>query len=172
MAHDFEDFSSIEDLDDGELRQLVRDRLAENPDLDVDDIRVEVSNGTIRLEGRVGTESELRIAEHVVTDVIGATDVENALIVDEIRRFESPEDAEDHVVAESASAGTLYGEMPPQESDEAFEARGDENLQERMYGTTNMQDAIAHGTAYEPPDTPTAEGIGGAGSDENQGEAH
>ncbi|MBV9878958.1 MAG: BON domain-containing protein [Gemmatirosa sp.] len=161
MARDYEDFSSIDDLDDDELRQLVRDRLAEHPDIDIDDITVEVSDGTVRLEGRVGSESELRIAEHVVTDLVGATDVENALVVDANRRAESPEDVEEHIAMESAAAGTMLGEMPPQESDEVDEARGDEDLDERMFGTTDVHDAIAHGTSYSPPESPTPEGIGG-----------
>src|SRR5829696_7233441 len=116
MARDYEDFSSIEDLDDDELKQLVRDRLAEHPDLDIDDITVEVADGTIRLEGRVGTEAELRMAEHVVTDLVGATDVENALVVDPVRRAETPMDVEEHIAAEAQTAGTIYGELPPQDS--------------------------------------------------------
>jgi len=168
MARDYEDFSSIDDLDDDELKQLVRDRLAEHPDLDIDDFTVEVSDGTIRLEGRVGTEAELRMAEHVVTDLVGAADVENALVVDPVRRAETPQDVEDHIAMEAQSAGTIYGEMPPQESDEVHEARGDENLDERMFGTTSVQDAIAHGTAYIPPESPTPEGL--RGTDAGPGE--
>jgi hypothetical protein len=42
--------------------------------------------------------------------------------------------------------------MPPQETDEVHQNRGDESLDERMFGTTDVQDAIAHGTAYIPPD--------------------
>ena len=67
MARDYEDMSSIDDLSDDELRDLVRDRLSEHPTLDVDEITVQVDNGTVRLEGRVGTEGELRIADHVLT---------------------------------------------------------------------------------------------------------
>lgn len=161
MARDYEDFSSIDGLDDDELRQLVRDRLAEHPDLDPDDITVEVADGTIRLEGRVGTEAELRIAEHVVTDLVGATQVENGLLVDPVRRAETPLDVEEHIAMERETAGTVFGEMPPQDSDEVHEARGDENLDERMFGTTDVQDAIAHGTAYIPPEAPTPEGLRG-----------
>ena len=168
MARDYEDFSSIDDLDDDELRQLVRDRLAENPDIDVDDITVEVVDGTVRLEGRVGTEAELRIAEHVVTDLVGAGDVENGIVVDAVRRTETPMDIEDHLEAERATAGTLMGEMPPQQSDEVMQNRGDEDLDERMFGTTDVQDAIAHGTAYIPPESPTPEGI--RGTDAGPGE--
>jgi hypothetical protein len=173
MARDYEDFSSIDDLDDDELRQLIRERLAEHPDLDPDDITVEVSDGTVRLEGRVGTEEELRIAEHIVTDLVGAADVENGILVDPVRRAETPIDVEDSIEMERRTAGTLLGEMPEQDSPEVDLARGDEDLDERMFGTTNVQDAIAHGTSYSPPDGPTPEGMRGTDAGPNElGEDH
>ncbi len=168
MARDYEDFSSIDDLDDDELRQLVRDRLAEHPTLEIDEITVHVEDGTIRLEGRVGTEAELRIADHVLTDVVGVASFDNQLLVDANRRDETPMDIEDHLVAESETAGTIFGEMPPQTTDEVHQARGDEDIDERTFGTTNYQDAVAHGTAYEPPDGPTPEGM--RGTDAGPGE--
>ena len=168
MARDYEDFSNIDDLDDDELKQLVRDRLADHPDLDIDDIQVDVRDGTVRLDGRVGTEAELRIAEHVVTDVVGAADVENGLVVDAVRRAETPVDIDDHLAMEAESAGTMLGEIPSQNSDEVDEARGDEDLDERMFGTTDVHDAIAHGTAYTPPESPTPEGM--LGTDAGPGE--
>ena len=168
MARDYEDYSSIDDLDDDELRQLVKDRLAENPDIDPDDITVEVVDGTVRLEGRVGTEAELRIAEHVVTDLVGAADVENGIMVDPVRRADTPMDVEDAIQMEQTSAGTLMGEMPPQDTDEVDQNRGDEDLDERMFGTTDVQDAIAHGTPYTPPESPTPEGM--RGTDAGPGE--
>ncbi len=168
MARDYEDYSSIEDLDDDELRQLVRDRLAEQQTIDVDDISVIVENGTVRLEGRVGTEGELRVAEHVLTDVVGVVDYDNSLVVDAVRRVQTSEDIDDHLNEERRSAGALMGEMPPQQSDEVLEARGDEDLDERMFGTTDVHDAIAHGTTYIPPDAPTPEGQ--LGTDAGPGE--
>jgi hypothetical protein len=168
MARDYEDYSSIEDLDDDELRQLVRDRLAEHPNLDPDDIDVEVEDGFVRLNGRVGTEGELRIAEHVLTDVVGVLEFDNGLVVDAIRRVDTPMDPEDHLAMERGSAGTVFGEMPEQESPEVELNRGDEDLDERMYGTTNYQDAVAHGTTYIPPEAPTQEGA--RGTDAGPGE--
>ena len=44
------------------------------------------------LAGRVGTDGERRIAEHVLTDVLGISDFTNELVVDPIRRAESPMD--------------------------------------------------------------------------------
>ena len=173
MARDYEDFSSIDDLDDDELRQLVRDRLGEHPELDLDDIAVSVENGAVRLEGRVGTEGELRMAEHVLTDVVGVVDYDNSLVVDALRRAETSVDIDDHLNEEQRSAGSLFGEMPEQESAEADLNRGDEDLEERMYGTTNMQDAIAHGVPYTPPDSPTPEGIEGTSAGPGEyGEDH
>jgi hypothetical protein len=159
MARDYEDFSSIDDLSDDELRDLVRDRLAEHPTIEIDEITVFVDNGTIRLEGRVGTEAELRIADHVLTDVVGVASFDNQLLVDPNARDETSLDIEDHLQAERETAGTLIGEMPPQETDEVIQARGDEDLDDRMFGTTNYQDAVAHGTAYIPPESPTPEGM-------------
>ena len=173
MARDYEDFSSIDDLDDDELRQLVRDRLGEHPELDLDDIAVHVENGAVRLEGRVGTEGELRMAEHVLTDVVGVVDYDNSLVVDALRRVETSTDIDDHLNEERRNAGSIFGEMPSQESPEVELNRGDEDLDERMFGTTNVQDAIAHGVPYEPPESPTQEGIEGtrAGAGE-YGEDH
>ena len=168
MARDYEDFSSIDDLDDEELRQLVRDRLGEHPNLDLDDFTVHVEDGTIRLEGRVGTEAELRIADHVLTDIVGVASFDNQLVVDANRRVETSLDVEDHLQAERASAGTYFGEMPEQEESTVHEARGDEDLDERSFGTTNYQDAVAHGVPYEPPEAPTAEGM--RGTDAGPGE--
>ena len=173
MARDYEDFSSIEDLDDDELRQLIRDRLAEHPELDVDDFTVTVDQGTVRLEGRVGTEGELRMAEHVLTDVVGLVEFDNSLVVDANNRVQTPLDIDDHLNAERENAGSIFGEMPEQDASTVAEARGDEDLEQRMFGTTNVQDAIAHGTTYIPPESPTQEGIRGtdAGSGE-YGEDH
>ena len=173
MARDYEDFSSIDDLDDDELRQLVRDRLADHPDLDIDNISVIVDQGTVRLEGRVGTEAELRMADHVLTDVVGVVDYDNSLVVDATRRVETPLAIDDHLEAERQSAGSLFGEMPEQDEPSVVEARGDENLDQRMFGTTNYQDAVAHGVPYEPPESPTQEGIEGTSAGPGEyGEDH
>ena len=161
MARDYEDFSSIEDLDDEELRTLIRSRLAEHPEIDLDQIEVHVDQGNVRLEGRIGTEQELRMVDHVLTDQVGVVELDNALVVDALRRVETPMDVDAHLAAEEENAGSIFGEMPPQDEDTVVEARGHENLEQRMFGTTNMQDAIAHGVPYEPPESPTSEGMSG-----------
>jgi hypothetical protein len=87
---DFENIDDVDDLDDGELRRLVRDRLAEHRGLDAADITVTVHDRVVALDGRVGTEGERRVAERVVTDLVGLADVNNNLVVDSLRRAESP----------------------------------------------------------------------------------
>src|SRR5689334_7293737 len=112
MARDFEDLDDIDDLSDDELRDLVRDRLAQNDAIDADDVSVNVEDGLVRLSGRVGTEGELRIAEHVVTDSLGITNVENEIVVDAIRRADSPEAIDDHLADEERRSGLLLGDRP------------------------------------------------------------
>jgi hypothetical protein len=165
---DYEDMSSIEDMDDDELKEFIIDRLSEHNGLDTDDIEVEVENGMVRLSGRVGTEAELRMAEHVLTDVVGVTEIDNELVVDAIRRPATPMDIDDHDAEQEEVEGLLLGDRPPQDTDEVHEARGDEDLNERLYGTSDVQNAIAHGTAYIPPESPTPEGM--RGTDAGPGE--
>ena len=162
MAHDFENTDDIEDLSDAELRSLVRDRLAEHRGLDIDDISVHVDNGVVRLSGRVGTEAERRVAEHVVTDVIGIPSVDNQLIVDALRRAESPEAADDHLADEEDRAGLLLGDRPVPLSPEAEHL--DEDIDSRLFGTSDVQNAIGRGTAWIPPESPTPEGMSGTDS--------
>ena len=165
---DYEDMSSIEDMDDDELKDFVLDRLSEHEGLDADDIEVEVENGMVRLSGRVGTEAELRIADHVLTDVVGVPEVDNELVVDAIRRATAPMDVDDATDEEEDTRGLMLGEQPEQDTDEVIQARGDEDLDERMFGTTDVQESIAHGTAYIPPESPTPEGM--LGTDAGRGE--
>jgi BON domain-containing protein len=173
MARDYEDIHDIEDLDDDELRQLVREHLAANNFVDVDDIAVRVRDGVVYLNGRVGSEGEQRVAERLITDLLGVETVENELVVDPLRRAESPMDVDDHLASEEAHEGLLLGDVPRQDSDEVLQARGDEDPEERAVGTTDVQDAIAHGTAYIPPTSPTQEGFSGTDAGENAyGEDH
>ena len=156
MARDFEDLHDIDDLNDDELRQLVRTHLDAEQGLDADDITVVVEDGVVALAGRIGTEAEARIAEHVVTDVLGIEQFENQLVVDPIRRGTSPEAIDDHLADEAERAGKLLGDRAVPFSPEAEQVRDD--LDDRLYGTTDVQDAIAEGTAWNPPDSPTPEG--------------
>jgi hypothetical protein len=171
MAHDFEDLHDIDDLSDDELRDLVRDWLAQNDAIDSDDVVVNVEDGVVVLSGRVGTESELRIAEHLVTDSLGIGRVENEIVVDAIRRADSPEAIDDHLADEDAQAGLMLGDRALPESDEAEHLT--EDLDAALFGTADVQKSIERGAAWNPPMSPTPEGMSGTdASPSEMGEDH
>lgn len=156
MTHDFEDIHDIDDLNDDELRVLVRTHLADNASLDEADIMVVVEDGVVTLSGRVGTEGEMLIAGHVVTDVLGIEQYDNQLVVDPLRRAISPEAIDDHLVNEVEHEGLLLGDRAVPLDPEAEHLQ--EELDGRLFGTTDVQSAIADGTAWNPPISPTPEG--------------
>lgn len=166
MQHDFDNTDDIRDLDDRELHRLVRDRFADDTAIDADDLVVEVKNGRVRVSGRVGTDGERRIADHILSDGIGLTDYDNEIVVDPIRRAESPEAIDDHLADEEAHEGRLLGDEPPQTSDEAEHLRDDADNQRR--GTTDANEATEGAAPWTPPTRPTPEGI----SDRPAGEDH
>lgn len=162
MARDFEDIHDIDDLGDDELRELVREHLAAHNGIDVDDINVHVEKGRVRLLGRVGTEAEARIAEHVVTDGLGLQNVSNELVVDATRRAESPMAMDEHLADEEKTEGLLLGDRPVPLADTVAEV--EDELDDRLWGTTDVQKTISEGTAWIPPESPTPEGLGGTDS--------
>lgn len=159
MARDYENIHDIEELDDRELRDLVREQLAAHTALDIDDITVTVAEGNVILAGRVGTEGERRVAEHVLTDVLGVTEFSNELVIDPLRRAVSPLDIHDHLEDEERRAGTLLGDVPLQRSDESAHLAGEE--EDDIGGTTDYQSAVEGGRSWNPPDSPTPEGMSG-----------
>jgi hypothetical protein len=156
MAHDFEDIHDIDDLNDDELRVLVRTHLAADPGVDEADITVMVEDGLVSLGGRVGTEAEMQVAEHIVTDVLGIEQYDNQIFVDPLRRAVSPEAIDEHLVDEEEHDGVLLGDRARSFDPEAEHL--EENLDERLFGTTDVQSAIADGATWNPPDSPTPEG--------------
>lgn len=90
MAKDYEDIGDTDHLIDNELRALVRDQFETQLAFDPDDVDVSVHSGVVRVSGRVGTEEELRKVERVITDLVGLENLESELVVDPIRRAESP----------------------------------------------------------------------------------
>jgi hypothetical protein len=171
MAHDFENIDDLDDLSDAELRRLVRDRLREHRGLDPRDITVNVHDRVVELSGRVGTEGERRVAERVVTDTIGLPTVQNDIVVDSLRRAESPEAADDARNDEEEHSGLLLGDRPESGSPEA--AHLEEDLDGRLFGTSDVGNAIQNGTAWIPPTSPTQEGIeGGDASPPDYNEDH
>jgi len=170
MARDFEDIHDLDDLSDDELRDLVREHLAANQGIDADEISVTVEDGRVLLEGRVGTDQERRVAEHIVTDALGIEACENNIFVDASRRIEAPEAADDALAAEDAEEGLLLGDRPVPQDPEADHLK--DTLDHELYGTTDVQHAIADGTAWIPPEGPTPEGVPGETERGELGEHH
>lgn len=168
MARDFEDIDDIDDLSDDELRGLVRERLAAHNGLDIDDLTVTVDNGTVILAGRVGTDGERLVAEHVVTDTLGIENVRNDIFVDPNRRAVSPEAMDEHLVDEDRREGVLLGDRTESRDPEDSEVTDD--LDAELYGTADVRKAIEEGAPWIPPESPTQEGfVEGRGE---TGEAH
>jgi hypothetical protein len=170
MGRDFEDVNDIDDLDDDELRGMVREHLAADSALDIDDLTINVEDGHVILDGRVGTDEERRIAEHIVTDVLGVEDYENNIFVDPVRRATSPEAADDNLADEDATEGRLLGDRPVSLSPEVEDRLEDEDAQ--LYGTTDLSHAIEEGTSWIPPEAPTPEGFPGQDERGELGEDH
>jgi hypothetical protein len=157
MARDYEDIDDIDDLDDDELRDVVREHLAADNALDIDDITVRVEDGTVILEGRVGTDGEKLIAEHVVSDVLGIQEYRNDLFVDPTRRADSPEAVDEDLVDEDRREGLLLGDRAIPISPETEGVQDDPDHE--LYGTTDVGHAIEDGTPWIPPESPTPEGF-------------
>lgn len=159
MAQDFENLPGLENMSDGELREFIRDRLDEQVSFDPADVDVSVSRGVARVSGRVGTEAEMRTIEHLLTDVLGLEDFQNDLVVDPIRRAESPVAIDDHLADEAAHEGLLLGDMPRPESPEAEHLK--EDVHAELEGTADVSEAISGAIPWVPPEGPTPEGIRG-----------
>ena len=156
---DFENIHNVDDLSDRELRDLVREQLSAHNALDLDDILVQVQDGAITLSGRVGTDGERRIADHVLTDVLGIQEFVNDLVVDTLRRAESPVDIDEHLADEELRSGLLLGDRAVPLNDEAEHLADDAEAD--LGGTTDVQSAIERATSWNPPEGPTPEGMSG-----------
>jgi hypothetical protein len=157
MARDFENIHDLDELSDDELRGLVHEHLAANNMVDVDEIVVTVKQGVVSLDGRVGTDGERLVAEHVLTDLLGVREYRNNLFVDPVRRALSPEAIDEHLVDDDRVEGLLLGDRPVPINPEAESVQDD--IDHELYGTTDVGHAIADGTAWIPPESPTQEGI-------------
>jgi hypothetical protein len=157
MARDYENIDDLDELSDDELRGLVRDRLAQHNALDIDDLTVNVKEGKVTLAGRVGTDGERQIAEHIVTDTLGITNFSNDIFVDQSRRAESPEAIDEHLADEDQREGLLLGDRAVPLDAENEEVADD--LDSELYGTTDVRKAIEEGTSWIPPESATQEGF-------------
>ncbi|HJQ12947.1 MAG TPA: BON domain-containing protein [Gemmatimonadaceae bacterium] len=165
MERDYEDIRDTDDLSDNELRALVRDTFDQQLAFDPDDVQIGVRSGVVTLAGRVGTEEEFRIIERVVTDLVGLKNLNNGIVVDPIRRAESPEAIDEHLVDEEMHEGLLLGDMPRPEDPEAEHLH--QNLKSELFGTTDVQSSIANGIPWNPPNAPTPEGVSGQDASPN-----
>lgn len=157
MARDFEDAINTDQLDDSDIHDLVRQRLDEADDFDVDDVEIEVRDGHVAVEGRVGTDEERQRVEQVLTG-LGVNDYENNVVVDEVVRAERSE-AADVARIEDAAVEDELGERGKATSDTADHLMAD--TAGEQFGTHDMKRAIEQGQSYNPPDGPMQEGIEG-----------
>ncbi|HYW11551.1 MAG TPA: BON domain-containing protein [Longimicrobium sp.] len=151
---DIFDFSG---MTDDELYDLVVQQLGEHPEVDAGWVQVGVKDGHVTLSGRVGSDSEVSVAEQVVTEILGIEAFTNELIVDQLHRGEMPEAADDAVMADR-EVDAQYGESNENQSDTA--AHLVEDLGAQMYGTHSVTEAVNEGASYEPPDRPVGKGYG------------
>ncbi|HEY2896326.1 MAG TPA: BON domain-containing protein [Gemmatimonadaceae bacterium] len=158
MAQDFENVFDLDDLSDDELRGLVRERLAQDNQVDVDNILVTVKSGFVTLSGRVGTEMEKQVADHVLSDVIGLERYANDIFVDPIRRDLEPEAADEQVGrVRGREEETLLGGSDVDTTDPEAE-RADDNDDAALFGTHDYGSVMENGVPWIPPDEPTPEG--------------
>jgi len=155
MARDYEDVHGLDSLPDDDVRDLIAQRLGEADDIDSERIEVRVDAGHIYLEGRVGTEQELQVAEQLVTNIAGSESVTNELVVDALVR-EQRSEAADIAAAEDAAADPALGEGGHRTSDTAEHLLDD--TERDLYGTRNPKEAIERGFSYNPPEGPVQEG--------------
>ncbi len=157
MARDYEDLHNIEELDDNELRELVREQLREHAGLDIDEITVLASQGKVTLSGRVGNEGERRVAEHVLTDVLGIEDYDNDLVIDQLARAQNPEAADESIAEDQERSGGFRGDVEVSMTDES--AHLADGADDDLAGTSDYQKVMEDGLTYNPPSSPTAEGM-------------
>lgn len=156
MARDFEDAVNLEQMTDADIRDLVEQRLQEEQTFDVEAVDIEVSDGRVRVEGRVGTEQERQRVEQVLT-ALGADRFANNVVVDSNARSQRS-DAADIARLEDAAATDSLGERAKSTTDSAEHLLDD--AASDQHGTRDMKKAIEGGRSYSPPDGPVQEGTG------------
>jgi hypothetical protein len=160
VEKDYEDIDAIDELSDNELRALIRDTFDQQVAFDPADVDVAVRSRVVTLSGRIGTDQEYRTVERLVSDIVGMPNVRNELVIDPIRRAESPEAIDEHLVDEDLHEGLLLGDRPRNEDPEAEHLH--ENRRAELFGTTDVQRSISGAIPWNPPDGPTPEGREGS----------
>ncbi|MEP6618622.1 MAG: BON domain-containing protein [bacterium] len=160
MAHDYEDLHDIDGLSDAELRDLVQEQLGEQASLDITDIVVHAKSGLVTLTGSVNTDEERRIATHVLTDTLGIERYSVDLVLDPMRGsadssgFHDRED-EDGLDSDGRSLDVEVA-LDGIPLDRASQIAAD------LEGTSDYESVMENGVSWNPPDSPTPEGLGGA----------
>lgn len=157
MSRDFEGSINIDQMDDDDVRTLIRQRLDDDADFDVNAVDVAVGGGQVTVEGRVGTDGERQHVGQVLTN-LGITDFENNVVVDSNARAQRADAADDAHVEDEAAQAAL-GESGTSTSDTAEHLQPDDASE--MYGTGSLKEAIEEGKSYTPPEGPTQQGLGG-----------
>jgi hypothetical protein len=158
MARDRDrELYDFQNMTDAELREVVLEQLRDAPNIDADDLDVDVLDGHVTLSGRVGTDAEVQVAIALVDDVLGLDRYSSEIFVDEIRRGDVP------VAADDASdfheeVDSQIGDPSDQQSDTAEHLM--EDLDAETFGTHDMGKAIQDGNTYIPPDRPVGDGYG------------
>jgi hypothetical protein len=155
MAGDFEDIYDLENMTDEEIVQLVREELDDQQELDSSGLDIDVRNGRLRVSGRVGTEAELQLVEHLLTDVIGVPEVENDLVVDALARSHQDEAAD---VANAQLYSSPRGQRGGANRTEDTAAHLLDDTGAEQFGTSDMGEAIERGYSYNPSTSPIQEG--------------
>lgn len=155
MADDFEDLYDIDAMDDQEIEDLIVQQIREYPDLDADLIDVRVERGFVTLAGRVGTEQEMQEVGQIVSDVLGIRDYSNEIVIDELRRAEYS-DAADEANAQDAEVESQLGEGNEATTDTAAHLMQD--VEAEMHGTHDPSQAVEGAIPYRPADRPIQEG--------------
>jgi hypothetical protein len=152
MDNDFDDLYDIDNMDDDEIRDLIRQEIEDTANLDPDLIEVEVEDGHVTISGRVGTEQEIQLIDQLLTDTLGLSEVSNELVLDQLVRGQRSEAADEAWVEENAG-GSQLGHKGIRTSDEASHLQADVDADQ--FGTGDPQEAVERGTTYDPPTGPT-----------------
>ena len=154
---DFENALNLEQMDDPDIAELVRQQLDEGEAFDPDAVEITVEDGEVTVSGRVGTEAERQRVDQILTG-LGVADFQNDVVVDEAVRAQRAAEA-DEAHVEDQEAQAQIGESGKATTDTAEHLHRDRS--DRLYGTKDMKKAIEEGTPYTPPDRPVQEGIEG-----------
>lgn len=80
---DFENILNLDELGAVAVEAVVWQELSEEPALDADRLEVHVTNGRVRIDGRVGSDQEHEKVVHVVANLLDADRFDDAVLVDE-----------------------------------------------------------------------------------------